>query len=375
MRMNWYPHRLLPAVALAATAWLAAGANAQAQVAPVQLNVPSVAPGGGQEPVARRETILVTGSSTVFPFTNAVAQRLVEARGRPKPFIDATGTVRGYNLFCQGAGLRYPDMANASRRMNITEFNLCGAKGVHEIIEIPIGYDGIVVATRKEAVELRITRAQLWMAVAREVPRGGQFVANPYTRWRQIDPALPDWPIELLGPPPTSGTRDSFVELAMLPGCNAVAEVRAIADAARRRTVCATVREDGRWIDAGEDDAQIVARITAAPPGAVQGIFGFSFLVANADRIEGATIDGVEDTADNIASGRYPLARPLFVYVKRPNLRTVPGLKDFIDDYLAAIAPGGYLAGMGLVPLTPGRLEQVRQSVRDQVVMTRRPQG
>jgi len=334
-----------------------------------------IAPGAQRDPIQRRETILVTGSSTVFPFTNAVAQQFVQARGRPQPFIDGTGTVRGYNLFCQGSGLRYPDIANASRRMNSLEFNLCGARGVNEIIEIPIGYDGIVVAVRKEAVELRITRAQLWTAIAREVPRGGQFVPNPYTRWREIDPALPDWPIEVLGPPATSGTRDSFVDLAMLPGCNAVPEVRAIADAARKRAVCTTMREDGRWIDAGEDDEKIVARLVSASPGHLQGIFGFSFLVAHADRLEGATIDGVEDSAETIASGRYPLSRPLFIYVKRANLRAVPGLKDFVDDYLAALAADSYLVRIGLVPLRPERLEQVRRLVRDQVIMSRAPQG
>jgi phosphate transport system substrate-binding protein len=334
-----------------------------------------IAPGAQPNPIQRRETILVTGSSTVFPFTNAVAQHFVQARGRPKPFIDGTGTVRGYNLFCQGPGLRYPDVQNASRRMNNLEFNLCGSRGVHEIIEIPIGYDGMVVAVRKEAVEFKVTRAQIWTAVAREVPRGGQLVANPYTRWREIDPALPDWPIEVLGPPPTSGTRDSFVDLAMLPGCNAVPEVRAITDASRRRAVCTTVREDGRWIDAGEDDEKIVARLVSAPPGHLQGVFGFSFLVTNADRIEGATIDGVEDTVETIASGRYPLSRPLFIYVKRANLRTVPGLKEFIDDYVAALVPDSYLVRIGLVPLVPDRLEQVRRIVRDQVIMTRAPQG
>jgi len=344
-----------------------------ALAAPVAAQV--IAPGAQPNPIQRRETILVTGSSTVFPFTNAVAQHFVQARGRPKPFIDGTGTVRGYNLFCQGSGLRYPDIANASRRMNNLEFNLCGSRGVHEIIEIPIGYDGIVVAVRKEAVELKITRAQLWAAVAREVPRGGQFVANPYTRWREIDPALPDWPIEILGPPATSGTRDVFVDLAMLPGCNAVPEVRAIVDAARKRAVCAALREDGRWIDAGEDDEKIVARLVGAPPGYLQGVFGYSFIATNADRLQAAAVDGVAANIDTIAAGRYPLSRPMFIYVKRANLRSVPGLKDFIEDYVAALVPDSYLMRIGLVPLRPDLLDQVRRIVRDQVIMSRAPQG
>lgn len=353
-------------IALAALLGLSIAAGAQAQV---------IAPGAQPNPIQRRETILVTGSSTVFPFTNAVAARFVEATGRPKPFIDGTGTVRGYNLFCQGAGLRYPDIANASRRMNAIEFNLCLSKGVHEIIEIPIGYDGMVFAVRKEAVQANLTREQIWRGLAREVPVNGQWVANPHTRWRDVDPRLPDWPIEVLGPPPTSGTRDSFVDLALMPGCNAVAEVRAIADVARRRALCSTVRDDGSWIDAGEDDEKIVARLVLAAPGALQGVFGYSFLVAHADRLEGLHIEGVDDTPETIASGQYPLARPLFIYVKKPNLRSVPGLEGFIEHYIGAIAPGDYLARLGLVPLAPQRLEAVRASVRSGTIMARRPQG
>lgn len=346
---------------------------------PADAQVPAlaqvIAPGAQPHPIQRRETILVTGSSTVFPFSNAVAARFVEATGRPKPFIDGTGTVRGYNLFCQGAGLRYPDIANASRRMNAIEFSLCAAKGVHEIIEIPIGYDGMVFAMRREAVAAHLTREQIWRGVAREVPVNGQFVANPHRRWRDIDARLPDWPIEVLGPPPTSGTRDSFVDLVMNAGCATVPEVRAIGDAARRRALCASVREDGLWIDAGEDDEKIVARLVAASPGALQGVFGYSFLVAHADRLQAAGIEATEATVETIAAGRYPLARPLFIYVKKPNLRTVPGLDTFIEQYIAAIAPGHHLERIGLVPLPAARLDAVRASARGGAVMQRRPPG
>jgi phosphate transport system substrate-binding protein len=361
--------------AILASAMLLAATAAPAQPQPAQFNVPSAAPGAQPAPVQRRETILITGSSTVFPFTNAVAERFVQATGRPKPFIDTTGTVRGYNLFCQGAGLRYPDIANASRRMNATELSLCAARGVHEVIEIPIGYDGMVFAVRKEAVLANLTREQIWRGIAREVPVNGQWVPNPHARWRDVDPRLPDWPIEVLGPPATSGTRDVFVDLALTPGCSAVAEVRAIADAARRRAVCSSVRDDGRWIDAGEDDERIVARLVSAAPGALQGVFGYSFLVAHADRLEALSIEGVDDTPETIADGRYPLARPLFIYVKKPNLRSVPGLQTFIEQYLAAIAPGEYLARMGLVPLSAARLDAVRSGARGGTIMQRPPQG
>ena len=324
----------------------------------------------------KRDTILITGSSTVNPFSRAVAERLAGQGGFKAPKIDSTGTVRGYNLFCQGAGSRYPDVQNASRRMNGLEFTLCTKNGVNEIMEIPIGHDGIVLATRKDAATFTATRAQVWLAIAKEVPRNGAFVPNPYATWRQIDSALPDWPILVLGPPPTSGTRDSFTDLLMNAACQTFDEVRGLKEAARRRAVCATVREDGKWVDSGEDDAKIVARIEGSPPGVI-GIFGYSFLEENAGKLKGASLEGILPTADTIAAGRYPLARPLFIYAKRANIAFVAGLKEYMDLYVsqAAMGPSGFLVKQGLVPLDAAQQQRLREAVAAQVIMLRRPES
>lgn len=333
------------------------------------------AAGQGTAPATpdHRDTISITGSSTVNPFTVAVARRFVEGERFKPPVIASTGTVRGFNLFCQGRGLRYPDIQNASRRMNSVEFNLCMAKGVQEIMELPIGYDGIVLAFRKGAGGMNLTRTQLWLAVAKDVPRGNAWVPNPYTRWRDIDASLPDWPIQVLGPPPTSGTRDSFTDLVLTAGCQTVPEVKALTETARRRAVCTTVRADGKWVDAGEDDEKIVGRITAAAPGAIQGAFGYSFLAGHADQLTAATIEGVTSTPEMIASGRYPVSRPLYIYVKQANFRIVPGLKEYVDLYAASLGAGGPLAKIGLVPLDAGKVAETREIVLHQAILLRAP--
>lgn len=323
-----------------------------------------------------RGAVLVTGSSTVFPFSSAVAERLVETAGDQRVKVASTGTVHGFAQFCRGPSLEHPDVQNASRRMTAGEFLLCVRNGVNEIMEMPIGFDGIVVAHRKGLPSPSFTLSQLWLGIAKEVPQNGRLVPNPYTSWRQVSADLPDWPIRVIGPPRTSGTRDSFTELAMMAGCRSVPEVAAIGDIAQRNRVCATVREDGHWIDAGEDDEAIVRRITTDPDGTL-GIFGFSFLDAARDRIEGSTIGGVDDTPATIASGQYPLSRPLFLYVKRPNLDRIPALKDYLTEYVSdrALGSGGYLAQRGLVPLSAERLREVQSVVRERTIMNRQPNG
>ena len=328
----------------------------------------------------KRDTILVTGSSTVNPFTVAVARQfadtgmLAKLGGKP-PKIDSTGTVRGYNLFCQGGGTRYPDIQNASRRMNSLEFSLCVKNGVTEIMEIPIGYDGIVLVSRKDGGVMRLTRAQVWLAIAKEVPKNGTLVPNPHTSWKQIDAGLPDAPIQVLGPPPTSGTRDSFTDLLMIAACQSFDEIRSLKDVARQRAVCTTVRTDGKWTDAGEDDAKIVTQIQAAPAGTM-GIFGYSFLQENRERLDGAFLDGFAPTQDNIVAGRYPLARPLFIYAKRRNVAFVAGLEEFLNLYVspAAMGPDGFLVKHGLVPLEKTRQDRLREAVAVQAVMLRGPE-
>jgi len=320
-----------------------------------------------------REAVFATGSSTVAPFTRMVADRLAEG-GAPRAEIRSVGTNGGFAEFCQGATLRYPDLQNASRRMNFAEFRHCASRGVHEIMELMIGYDGIVIAHRQGLPSPNFTRAELWLGVAREVPQGGQLVPNPFRTWRDVAPHLPDWPIRVIGPPGTSGTRDSFNDLVLLPGCQAVPEIQALRDAATRRRACVSVREDGGWTDGGEDDEVIVRQVVSDAPGTL-GVFGFSFLEANRARIASATVEGVADSRETIASGRYPIARPLFLYIKRPNLDQVPALRPFIAEYIAdrALGPTGYLVQSGLVALDDAGRARLREAARSGAIISRRP--
>lgn len=321
----------------------------------------------------RRDTVLATGSSTVAPFTNAVATRLAE--GGVRATVRSVGTLGGFAEFCQGLGPRFPDIQNASRRMNAAEFTHCGSRGVQEIMELPIGYDGIVVAHRFGLDSVNFAVADLWRGLAKEVPQGGRMVPNPNRTWRDVASYLPDWPIRVIGPPTTSGTRDSFTELALVAGCQEVPEIRAITNAAQRHRACVTVREDGGWVDGGEDDEAIVRQVVEGERGTL-GIFGFSFLEGNRSRIAGARINGINDTRENIASGRYPLSRPLYLYVKPANFELTPGLTAFIAEYVSdrAVGPDGYLVRQGLVPLDPAGLARLRQTVRDRTLLLR-PSG
>lgn len=317
----------------------------------------------------QRPHVIATGSSTVAPFTQAVADVMRE-RGAPPAELRVVGTGGGIAEFCQGIGPRFPDIANASRRINRQEFTFCGSRGVGEVIEIPIGFDGIAVAHRAGLPSPDFRLEHLWRGLAREVPVDGRWVPNPFTRWDQVSPLLPAWPIRVIGPPGTSGTRDSFHDLALIPGCMAVPEVRAIADAAQRRRTCISLRTDGGWIEAGEDDEAIVNDVVAGPPGTL-GLFGFSFLERNRARIEGARVEGVDDTRETIANGRYPLSRPLFLYVKHAHLDRVPALAAFVAEYLsdAAMGPEGYLVRRGLVPLDAAPLAQAREIARNATLM------
>jgi phosphate transport system substrate-binding protein len=316
-----------------------------------------------------RSHVLATGSSTVAPFTQEVAATLRE-RGGPLVEVRVVGTVGGFAEFCQGVGLRYADVANASRRMNRQEFAFCASRGVGEVIELPIGYDGIVLAHRRDLPTADFRLEHIWRGLAREVPVDGRWLPNPYTRWDQVSPLLPAWPIRVIGPPGTSGTRDSFHDLALMPGCMAVPEIRAIADAGERRRRCLGLRTDGGFIEAGEDDEAIVNDVVAGPAGTL-GLFGFSFLDRNRTRIEGARVEGVDDTRETIANGTYPLSRPLFIYVKRAHLDRVPALEAFLAEYLsdAAMRPDGYLSRRGLVTLDATRLEQTRELMRTRTPM------
>lgn len=322
------------------------------------LGLPAVA--GAQQ---ARDQIRAVGSSTVFPFTTAAAEQFARTSGRKAPIVESTGTGGGMRLFCGGVGTQHPDLSNASRAITKAEFESCTKNGVTSITEIKIGYDGIVLAVKKGATKFDLTRQQIWLALARQVPVNGQLVANPHQRWSDIDPKLPNVAIEVMGPPPTSGTRDAFVEMVMDVGCKDVAEIKAIADARARSQACGAVREDGKFVEAGENDNLIVQRL-ATGQGVAIGIFGYSFLEENVDKLTGKHVDGVEPTFENIASQKYPVARPLFVYVKNAHVGVIPGLKEFIAELTSARSMGenGYLEKKGLIPLPKAEQDKVRSA-------------
>ncbi|HXK21498.1 MAG TPA: PstS family phosphate ABC transporter substrate-binding protein [Myxococcota bacterium] len=300
-----------------------------------------------------RDQIRIVGSSTVYPFSTIVAEQLGRGGKFKTPIVESTGTGGGFKLFCAGVGVDTPDLEDASRRITQSEMNLCAQNGVKEIAEIKIGYDGIVVANSKKSPRQAFTLRQLFMALAKQVPGpNGHLVANPYKTWKDVDPSLPDLRIEVLGPPPTSGTRDAFAELVMEGGCKSFPDLKALKDKNEDefKQVCHALREDGAYIEAGENDNLIVQKLVANPKAF--GIFGYSFLEENQDKIQGSTIDGVAPEYDSIAQGRYPVSRPLFVYVKIAHVNSIPGIREFIAELTSEKAMGedGYLAERGLIP-------------------------
>lgn len=316
-----------------------------------------------------RDQIRIVGSSTVFPFTTAVAEKFGAKSGLKTPVVESTGTGGGMKLFCAGVGEQHPDFTNASRRIKKSEFDECVKNGVTEITEIPIGFDGIAVAHSKSAPDVSLTLAQLWLALAKEVPVNGQLVANPYKTWNEIDPSLPATRIEVLGPPPTSGTRDSFVELGLDVGCKEFEEVKAL-EAARHKEVCQTIREDGAFVEAGENDNLIVQKLRANPDA--YGVFGFSFLDQNTDSLKDVKLNGVEATVETIQSGEYPLSRSMFVYAKNAHVGVIPGMREFIAEYTseAAFGDDGYLVDKGLVPLPAEQRKAVVSEVHNLTPLT-----
>ena len=308
-----------------------------------------------------RDQIRAVGSSTVFPFTTTVAENYARTSGRKAPIVESTGTGGGFRLFCAGVGTQHPDISNASRPITKSEIETCAKNGVTSITEVKIGFDGIVLAVKKGSAKFDLTRQQVWLALARQVPRNGQLVANPHQRWSDIDPSLPNIAIEVMGPPPTSGTRDAFVEMVMDFGCKDFAEIKAIADARARAQACAAIREDGKFIEAGENDNLIVQRLVAGQ-GVAIGIFGYSFLEENLDKLQAKHVDTVEPTFENISSGKYPVSRSMFVYVKNAHAGVIPGLREFVSEYVSdrSMGENGYLEKKGLIPLPKAEREKVR---------------
>ena len=317
-----------------------------------------------------RDQIEIVGSSTVFPFATAVAEQFGRTSKFKTPVIESTGSGGGMKLFCAGIGLEHPDVTNASRRIKEKEFKKCQANGI-DLTEIVIGFDGIVLANAKGAPQLELTRQQIYLATAKMVPDPNrpcqsnwcEPIANPYKKWNQIDPSLPDAKIEILGPPPTSGTRDAFQELAMSKGANAFPHMKKLKKSDKKmwKKLTRTVREDGAWIDAGENDNLMVSKL-AANPKAV-GVFGFSFLDQNSDKIKGAIVEGIEPSFENIAEGKYGISRSLYFYIKHAHVGTVPGILEYVAEFTSEKAFGedGYLLDKGLIPLPSSERQKYRK--------------
>jgi phosphate transport system substrate-binding protein len=311
-----------------------------------------------------RDQIHIVGSSTVFPFSTTVAERFGRTAGFKTPVVESTGSGGGLKLFCQGTGEKTPDIANSSRRIKASEVSLCAANGVAQIVEIKIGFDGIVLASSKKAAPSKLTLQQVFLALAKEVPVGGKLVANPYKLWSDVDKSLPAEKIEVLGPPPTSGTRDAFVEVAMEGGARTfpLFEAMRTKDEKAFQAVVHAIREDGAYVEAGENDNLIVQKLEANPKAV--GIFGYSFLEQNADKIQGATVDGIAPTFEAIADGKYPISRSLYFYVKSAHIGKIPGLREYIREFTSEAASGddGYLSDRGLIPLPAADRKAVRES-------------
>jgi phosphate transport system substrate-binding protein len=315
--------------------------------------------------LAQRDQIRIVGSSTVYPFTTAVAEQFGKTGGGKTPVVESTGTGGGFKLFCAGVGPTHPDMTNASRAMRTSEFNDCQKNGVKDVVEIKVGIDGLTLAHSKGGPALKVTLAQVFLALAEKVPGAdGALVANSAKNWSDVDKSLPNIKIEVLGPPPTSGTRDSFHELFMEVGAlqiPALAELRK-KDAKAFETAWKSLRKDGAYVEAGENDNVIVQKLEANKNAF--GIFGFSFLDENTAKLAGVSIDGVEPTYDTISSGKYKGARPLFVYVKKQHVGVIPGMEKFVAEYVSAkaMSKDGYLARKGLVALPKAEADTISKN-------------
>jgi phosphate transport system substrate-binding protein len=315
-----------------------------------------------------RDYISIVGSSTVYPFATVVAEQFGKTTRFKTPKIESTGSGGGLKLFCAGVGVEHPDITNASRRIKKSEYEKCLANGVTEIVEVKIGYDGIVLANSRRAKPMKLSRKDIFLALAAKVPdpKGGEkLVANPYRTWKDVNPSLPNIRIEVLGPPPTSGTRDAFAELAMEGGAKKFGWIKAMKkeDKKRYKAIAHTIREDGAYIEAGENDNLIVQKLVANPDAV--GVFGFSFLDQNTDKIQGSFVDGVQPTFEAIASGEYPVSRPLFFYVKKAHIGVIPGMERYLAEFTSekAWGPDGYLADKGMIPMPDAERMKYRADV------------
>ena len=331
-----------------------------------------VASTGSVNAQSARDYISIVGSSTVYPFATVVAEQFGKTTHYKTPKIESTGSGGGLKLFCAGVGVEHPDITNASRRIKKSEYEKCLANGVTEIVEVKIGYDGIVLANSKKAKPMKLSRRDMFLALAKNVPdpKGSErVVPNPYRTWKDVNPSLPNIKIEVLGPPPTSGTRDAFVELVMEEAAESYPWIKA-KDKKAFRAIADAIREDGAYIEAGENDNLIVQKLEANPDAF--GIFGFSYLDQNTDKIQGSFVDGVQPTFDTIASGEYPVSRPLFFYVKKAHIGVIPGIEGYLAEFTSekAWGPDGYLADKGLIPMPDAERMKYRADVNKLRVLT-----
>jgi len=318
--------------------------------------------GGGS-----RDQIRIVGSSTVFPFAKAVSENFVTAGSYKAPVLESTGTGAGMSLFCSGVGADTPDIENASRRMKASEFELCQTNGVTDIVEINIGIDGIAVAQSKEAKSFSLTPEQIYKAIAAK-PFGKE---NTNKKWSDIDASLPAMAISVYGPPSTSGTRDALTELIMEVGCKTDPATKALKDSNKDEyeAICHDIRTDGPYLDAGENDNLIVQKLKSNPNAV--GIFGYSFLEENLDTVRGISISGVEPAYDAIASGEYPGARPLFIYVKKQHVGVIPGIEEYVTEFVNAGTRDGYLVKAGLIASPDATRASMLEAAKNMPLLTK----
>jgi phosphate transport system substrate-binding protein len=326
---------------------------------------------------AQRDHISIVGSSTVYPFSTVVAERFGKSTKFATPKVESTGSGGGLKLFCSGVGSATPDITNASRAIKSSEIELCAKNGIKDIIEITVGYDGIVLANTTTAKQFSLTRREIFLALAKNIPNpdGSEtLVDNPYKTWNEINPTLPANKIEVLGPPPTSGTRDAFAELALEGGCKTFPFIKAIKkqDKKKYKAICHAVREDGAYVEAGENDNLIVQKLVANPTAL--GVFGYSFLEQNSDKVQGSIIDGKLPTFDAIAEGDYPVSRSLFFYVKKAHIGVIPGIEEYLAEFTSEKAMGeyGYLAEKGMIPMTAEERAVVLSTVKNLTPLTKK---
>jgi len=356
---------------LAALAFSLAACGGQSSDTPSSTDTASQANSGTSVagPATQERTdIRIVGSSTVYPFSTKVAQEFKNKTG-VNVVVESTGSGGGHKLFCSGNGTDTPDITNSSRRQKSSELDNCAKNGVDNVIEVKIGFDGIVIANARTSASVDLTLEHVYKAFAKQVPTSNDdctMIANPNKKWSDIDASLPDETIEAYGPPPTSGTRDAFVEIAMEGGAKQIACLKALKDNDKDMfgTLAHTLREDGRWIDSGENDNAIVQTLVNTPTA--YGVFGYSFLDQNADKIKGALVGGAEPSFENIASGDYPISRSLFFYIKQGHIEKLPAIKDYALEFVSdeAAASGGYLEAIGLVPLPDDERAAVRASIQ-----------